>query len=91
MILLALTVGYSRMAIFGFPILIRSAAWNKIVFFQQASRIGLTHADVLKYIVHRACDRYQIPFPLSEKSPHQNENRCMFYLEAIRPSDKSLS
>ena len=35
--------------------------------FQQASRIGLTHADVLKYIVHRACDRYQIPFPLSEK------------------------
>ncbi|OGT21363.1 MAG: hypothetical protein A3C55_03500 [Gammaproteobacteria bacterium RIFCSPHIGHO2_02_FULL_42_13] len=36
--------------------------------FQQASRIGLTHADVLKHIVHRACDRYQIPFPLPEKT-----------------------
>lgn len=31
--------------------------------FQQASRIGMTHTDVLRHIVERACARYGIPFP----------------------------
>jgi D-alanine--D-alanine ligase len=31
--------------------------------FQQAARIGMTHADVLRYVVENACSRYGIPFP----------------------------
>jgi len=31
--------------------------------FQQASRIGLTHSDVLRHILKTACERYHIPFP----------------------------
>ncbi|OHB20921.1 MAG: hypothetical protein A3J67_01050 [Parcubacteria group bacterium RIFCSPHIGHO2_02_FULL_48_10b] len=31
--------------------------------FQQASRIGMTHGDVLRHIVRRACERYGIDFP----------------------------
>lgn len=31
--------------------------------FQQASRIGLTHRGLLRYIVRRACQRYSIKFP----------------------------
>ncbi len=31
--------------------------------FQQSSRIGLTHQDVLKYIINNACNRYDIKFP----------------------------
>lgn len=31
--------------------------------FQQASRIGMTHGDVLRHIVQRACDRQGIDFP----------------------------
>lgn len=30
--------------------------------FQQASRIGMTHTDVLRFIVKRACDRYGVRF-----------------------------
>lgn len=31
--------------------------------FQQASRIGMTHRDILRSIVERACDRYDITLP----------------------------
>lgn len=31
--------------------------------FQQASRIGMTHRDILRYIVKRACGRQGIAFP----------------------------
>ena len=31
--------------------------------FQQASRIGMTHADTLRFVVSRACGRYGIKFP----------------------------
>jgi len=31
--------------------------------FQQGSRIGLTHQEILKYIVKNACARYEIDFP----------------------------
>ena len=32
--------------------------------FQQASRIGMTHADTLRFVVSRACERYGIQFPV---------------------------
>lgn len=31
--------------------------------FQQASRIGMSHADVLRFIVKNSCERQGIPFP----------------------------
>src|SRR3989338_467768 len=40
--------------------------------FQQASRIGMTHSDILRHIVERACARYDIPFP----KPVQKEDRA---------------
>jgi D-alanine--D-alanine ligase len=34
--------------------------------FQQASRIGMTHSDTLRFITKRACERYGIEFPSVE-------------------------
>jgi D-alanine--D-alanine ligase len=31
--------------------------------FQQSSRVGFTHSDVLQHVLQSACRRYQIPFP----------------------------
>lgn len=31
--------------------------------FQQAARVGMTHHDVLNYIMHHALNRYQLSFP----------------------------
>jgi len=31
--------------------------------FQQASRVGMSHKDILKYIIKQACYRYRIDFP----------------------------
>ncbi len=30
--------------------------------FQQASRIGMTHSDILQHIIHKACQRHKISF-----------------------------
>ncbi len=35
--------------------------------FQQAARIGMTHADVLQHILRNACARNHIPFPDKKK------------------------
>jgi D-alanine--D-alanine ligase len=37
--------------------------------FQQTSRIGMTHADTLRFIVKGACRRNNIPFPLAPHPP----------------------
>ena len=36
--------------------------------FQQASRIGMTHQDILNHIVKRSCMRQGIPFPSFQKN-----------------------
>lgn len=43
--------------------------------FQQASRIGMTHSDILRYIVERACARYDIPFPKSIQKESRKRKR----------------
>ena len=45
---------------FGFLILTLSVAWNRIVFISTSRRVGMTHADVLTYIVKNAFRRYGI-------------------------------
>jgi D-alanine--D-alanine ligase len=41
--------------------------------FQQASRIGLTHHDTLKFILNRACERYNIKISHEEKKSDKNK------------------
>lgn len=43
--------------------------------FQQTSRIGMTHADALKYIVKNACRRQNIPFPKDDSSSFSSNNK----------------
>jgi len=40
--------------------------------FQQTSRIGFSHRDLLKFIVKNACKRYGIEFPESKKIEEKN-------------------
>jgi len=53
--------------------------------FQQASRIGMTHSDILRHIVERACARYDIPFPKNI----QKENRKRKKVNIIMGGDNS--
>ncbi|MBI2623347.1 MAG: hypothetical protein HYW65_02115 [Candidatus Liptonbacteria bacterium] len=41
--------------------------------FQQSSRVGMTHKDVLRYIVKNACARYEIKIP--EEIPDTNSKK----------------
>jgi D-alanine--D-alanine ligase len=43
--------------------------------FQQASRIGMTHSDILRHIVERACARYGIPFPKNIQKDGEKRKR----------------
>lgn len=43
--------------------------------FQQASRIGMTHSDILRHIVERACARYDIPFPKNIQKESRKRKR----------------
>lgn len=48
--------------------------------FQQASRIGMTHRDILHFIIERACTRYGIVFPpavLAAKNERKEINILM--------------
>jgi D-alanine--D-alanine ligase len=47
--------------------------------FMQSSRIGMSHRDVLKYIIKSACRRYQIKFPCEagpQRSTSHSEARA---------------
>jgi D-alanine-D-alanine ligase-like ATP-grasp enzyme len=43
--------------------------------FQQASRIGMTHSDVLRHILEQACGRYNIEFPKNDKKSLQHRKK----------------
>ncbi len=43
--------------------------------FQQASRVGMTHSDILRYIVERACARHDINFPTMTQKITQKRKR----------------
>ncbi len=43
--------------------------------FMQASRIGMSHADVLNYILKSACRRHSIPFPSTSPSTHKAKSK----------------
>ena len=39
--------------------------------FQQGARVGLTHAEIMDYVVSNACRRYDLKLP-----PHTESNQC---------------
>lgn len=43
--------------------------------FQQSSRIGLTHGNVLRHILKRACERHNIGFPKITRKINSNRKR----------------
>jgi len=57
--------------------------------FQQASRIGLTHRDVLRYIIQSACGRYDMK--LSEEGPAHIERKPVSVLFGGPTSERQVS
>jgi D-alanine-D-alanine ligase-like ATP-grasp enzyme len=60
--------------------------------FQQASRIGMTHSDLLKYIVKNSCKRQNIDFPEeSKKSIHNNKRKSVSVIFGGSTSERQVS
>jgi D-alanine--D-alanine ligase len=60
--------------------------------FQQASRIGFTHADVLRFILKNACRRHGIRFPEREKTkPAENKRKIIYVLFGGKTSERQVS
>lgn len=47
--------------------------------FRQAAVLGMTHRQALEYIIKRACQRYELVFPIEEKKA-QNTSRFPIYV-----------
>ncbi len=58
--------------------------------FQQASRIGMSHANVLRYIVKNSCRRQSIPFP-TEISPPSSDRMAIPILFGGATSERQVS
>jgi D-alanine-D-alanine ligase-like ATP-grasp enzyme len=60
--------------------------------FQQASRIGFTHADVLRFILKNACRRYGIRFPERKKvKPAPDKRKTVNVLFGGKTSERQVS
>ncbi len=60
--------------------------------FQQASRVGLTHTDVLRYILDHACRRYAISFPEPSSGTTATDSRKPVHvLFGGRTSERQVS
>lgn len=58
--------------------------------FQQASRVGLTHSDTLRFILKRACERYGIELLSVEKLSNKNKKPVQV-LFGGRTSERQVS
>ncbi len=58
--------------------------------FQQASRIGMTHRDVLRYIIKNACARYNVQFP-EETTGNASEKKKVNVLFGGNTSERQVS
>lgn len=59
--------------------------------FQQGSRIGMSHADVLRFIVRRACERQGISFPEEKKDTSLFEKKPVHVLFGGETSERHVS
>lgn len=58
--------------------------------FLQSSRVGLTHRDTLRFILKRACERYQRELPPREKIPSGNR-KSVHVLFGGKTSERQVS
>ena len=58
--------------------------------FQQASRIGMTHSDILLHIVKKACEKHNINFPNIQKNMAQKRKRISIIMGGDN-SEKQVS
>lgn len=58
--------------------------------FQQASRIGMTHSDILSYVIEQSCRHYQIPFPKINK-PTNTKRKKVNILMGGSNSERQVS
>lgn len=61
--------------------------------FQQSARIGLSHRDVLQYIIARSCDRQNISHPFSneKKASQKNVKKPLAILMGGKTSERQVS
>lgn len=59
--------------------------------FQQASRVGMSHRDILRFIVKSACRRSHVPFPQEEKEEEQDTRKPVFVLFGGSTSERQVS
>lgn len=59
--------------------------------FQQASRIGMTHGDILRHIVKRACSRYGIKFPAKNESELPRQRKRVDIIMGGSNSERQVS
>ncbi len=59
--------------------------------FQQASRIGMSHGDLLKYIVRNSCKRQKIDFPVEVKSVGNVKKKPVSVIFGGRTSERQVS
>lgn len=59
--------------------------------FQQASRIGMTHSDVLRHVVERACVRQGVLFPPSPQKIKSKKRKTVNIIMGGNNSEKQVS
>ncbi len=59
--------------------------------FQQSSRIGFTHAGVLRHVLQTACAGYDIPFPVPKPKTKQQPRKQVNVLFGGQTSERQVS
>lgn len=59
--------------------------------FRQASILGLTHRDVLEYVLQRACQRYGLAFPTPHKQQEKSSKLPVYVLFGNHNAERQVS
>lgn len=59
--------------------------------FQQATRIGMTHASLLHYIIGQACRRHEIPLPPIPPSTKDDQRQAVHVLIGGKTAERQVS
>ncbi len=59
--------------------------------FQQAARVGITHGELIKYILQTALNRYGIQKPLQHRSSFATQRQLIYVLMGGETSERQVS
>ena len=59
--------------------------------FRQASVVGMTHRQALEYILRRACQRYELDFPLEKKQEDHRSKLPIYVLFGSHNAERQVS